>query len=190
MDVYHPSDSGCVVSFSFMACSGHHISLRLLSLHSCNEYLSLPKTKKKKKKSKRFASPYMGIICSGLNAYCMQPRPLFLRTSGSSGVPKALLLEGNGQLSCNPTKNKKKKCMQVGQHHAAQHLSHSNLQWLALCKLPRALRGSARQPTVSLAICYSSPTSCKPPQTPVSARCHKGNHHARWSASTCQPPAC
>ena len=34
----------------------------------------------------------------------MQPRPLFLRTSGSSGVPKALLLEGNGQLSCNPKK--------------------------------------------------------------------------------------
>ena len=39
----------------------------------------------------------------------MQPRPLFLRTSGSSGVPKALLLEGNGQLSCNPKKKKKKK---------------------------------------------------------------------------------
>ena len=42
----------------------------------------------------------MGIICGGLNAYCMQTRPLFLRTSGSSGVPKALLLERNGQLSC------------------------------------------------------------------------------------------
>ena len=49
MDVHHPSDSGCVVSFSFTACSGHHVSLRLLSLHSCNEYLSLPKKKKKNK---------------------------------------------------------------------------------------------------------------------------------------------
>ena len=52
--------------------------------------------------------------------------------------------------------------MQVGQHHAAQHLSHSNLQWLALCKLPRALRGSARQPIVPLAVCDSSSTSCQP----------------------------
>ena len=41
---------GCVVSLSFTACSGHHISLRLLSLHLCKEYLSLPKKKKKKKK--------------------------------------------------------------------------------------------------------------------------------------------
>ena len=51
----------------------------------------------------------MGILCSGLNAYCMQTRPLFLRTSGSSGVPKALLLAWNGQISCNPKKKKKKK---------------------------------------------------------------------------------
>ena len=43
--------SGCVVSFSFMASSGHHISLRLLSLRSCNEYLSLPQKKKEKKSS-------------------------------------------------------------------------------------------------------------------------------------------
>ena len=28
------------------------------------------------------------------------------------------------------------ECMPVGQHHAAQHLSHSNLQWLALCSFP------------------------------------------------------
>ena len=32
-----------------------------------------------------------------------------LRTSGSSGVLKALLLERNRQLSCNPKKKKKKK---------------------------------------------------------------------------------
>ena len=50
------------------------------------------------------ASPIMGIICNGLNACCMQTRPLFLRTSGSSGVLKALLLERNGQLSFNPQK--------------------------------------------------------------------------------------
>ena len=40
--------------------------------------------------SERFASPIKGIFCSGLNAYCMHIRPLFLRTSGSSGVLKAL----------------------------------------------------------------------------------------------------
>ena len=37
----------------------------------------------------------------------MQTRPLFLRTSGSSGVPKGLLLERNGQLSW-PKKKKNK----------------------------------------------------------------------------------
>ena len=57
--------------------------------------------------SERFASPIKGIFCGGLNAYCMHIRPLFLRTSGSSGVLKALLLERNGQLSCNPKKKKK-----------------------------------------------------------------------------------
>ena len=40
---------------------------------------------------------------------CAGIRPLFLRTSGSSGVLKALLLERNGQLSCNPKTKKKKK---------------------------------------------------------------------------------
>ena len=69
--------------------------------------------------SKRFASPIMGIICGGLNAYCMQTRPLFLRTSGSSGVPKALLLERNGQLSCNPKKNKKNWAAAAQAAHAA-----------------------------------------------------------------------
>ena len=61
--------------------------------------------------SERFASPIEGIFCGGLNAYCMHIRPLFLRTSGSSGVLKALLLERNGQLSCNPQKKKKKRPM-------------------------------------------------------------------------------
>ena len=47
MDVCHPFDSGCDVSFKLMVCSGHHVSLRLLSLHVCNEYPSLPKKEKK-----------------------------------------------------------------------------------------------------------------------------------------------
>ena len=51
--------------------------------------------------------PHNGIICGGLNAYCMQTGPLFLRTSGSSGVLKALLHERNGQLYGNPKKKKK-----------------------------------------------------------------------------------
>ena len=57
--------------------------------------------------SQLFAGPVIGIFCSGLNAYCMQTGPLFLRISGSSGVLKAFLLERNRQLSCNPKKKKK-----------------------------------------------------------------------------------
>ena len=59
--------------------------------------------------SQIFAGPVIGIFCSGLSAYCMQTRPLFLRISGSSGVLKAFLLERNRQLSCNQKKKKKKK---------------------------------------------------------------------------------
>ena len=40
-----------LLALAFLACGGHHILLRLLSLHLCNEYLSLPKKKKKTKKS-------------------------------------------------------------------------------------------------------------------------------------------
>ena len=61
MDKRHPSDSGCVVSFSFMACSGQHISLRLLSLHSCNEYLSLTK---KNLLSQQDKAQRSGQLCS------------------------------------------------------------------------------------------------------------------------------
>ena len=45
-------------------------------------------------------------IPGGLNAYCMQTRPLFLHTSGLSGVLKAFLLERDGQLSCTPKNSK------------------------------------------------------------------------------------
>ena len=38
-----------LLALAFLACGGHHILLRLLSLHLCNEYLSFPKKKKKKK---------------------------------------------------------------------------------------------------------------------------------------------
>ena len=38
-----------LLALAFLACGGHHILLGLLSLHLCNEYLSLPKKKKKKK---------------------------------------------------------------------------------------------------------------------------------------------
>ena len=63
--------------------------------------------------SQLFAGPVIGIFCSGLNAYCMQTGPLFLRISGSSGVLKVFLLERNRQLSCNPKKKKKKKRMPI-----------------------------------------------------------------------------
>ena len=72
--------------------------------------------------SERFASPIMGIFCGGLNAYCMRIWPLFLRTSGSSGVLKALLLERNRQLSCNPKKKKKSPFRTVIYRHT-QHLA-------------------------------------------------------------------
>ena len=42
-------DNACLLALAFLACGGHHMLLRLLSLHLCNEYLSLPKKKKKKK---------------------------------------------------------------------------------------------------------------------------------------------
>ena len=64
--------------------------------------------------SQLFAGPVIGIFCSGLNAYCMQTGPLFLRISGSSGVLKAFLLERNRQLSCNPKKKKKKGASYIG----------------------------------------------------------------------------
>ena len=76
----------------------------------------------------------MGIFCGGLNAYCMRIWPLFLRTSGSSGVLKALLLERNRQLSCNPKKKKKKKksslvlqgCLSTAQAAAGIDRCHSS----------------------------------------------------------------
>ena len=68
----------------------------------------------------------MGITCGGLNAYCIQTRPLFLRTSGSSGVPKALFLERNGQLSCNPKKKKRVSQVQA-QHEKKKNATNSHI---------------------------------------------------------------
>ena len=39
-----------LLALAFLACGGHHILLRLLSLHLSNEYFSLQKKKKKKKR--------------------------------------------------------------------------------------------------------------------------------------------
>ena len=75
--------------------------------------------------SERFASPIMGIFCGGLNAYCMRIWPLFLRTSGSSGVLKALLLERNRQLSCNQKKKKKMIRTSLGVSQAPVRLAFS-----------------------------------------------------------------
>ena len=58
--------------------------------------------------------PHDGDCLRWTERLCMQTRPLFLRTSGWSGVLKALLLERNGQVSCNPKKNKKKMTRGVG----------------------------------------------------------------------------
>ena len=80
--------------------------------------------------SQLFAGPVIGIFCTGLNAYCMQTGPLFLRISGSSDVLKAFLLERNRQLSCNPKKKQKKK--------------------KKLCKLPAAFTCFGQQVSVSV----------------------------------------
>ena len=48
-----------LLALAFLACGGHHILLRLLSLHLCNEYLSLPKKKKKKKKISGVCSSWL-----------------------------------------------------------------------------------------------------------------------------------
>ena len=82
--------------------------------------------------SERFASPIKGIFCGGLNAYCMHIKPLFLRTSGSSGVLKALLLERNGQLSCNPKKKRVKKQTVLGCIAVATSCAHQ-LQVEQIC---------------------------------------------------------
>ena len=92
-------------------------ALATLAFHLCRseECQSMPKcgcgttNVETSPESQLFAGPVIGIFCSGLNAYCMQTGPLFLRISGSSGVLKAFLLERNRQLSCNPKKKKKKK---------------------------------------------------------------------------------
>ena len=89
--------------------------------------------------SERFASLIQGIFCGGLNAYCMHIRPLFLRTSGSSGVLKALLLERNGQLSCNPKKKKKKKGLDLSCHEGLEGRVCDNARWH--CPYARATWG-------------------------------------------------
>ena len=61
MDEFHPFDSRCDVSFKLLVCSGHHVSLRLLSLHLCNECPS-PQKKAKLKKNGRFVAA-QGNLC-------------------------------------------------------------------------------------------------------------------------------
>ena len=88
--------------------------------------------------SQIFAGPVIGIFCSGLSAYCMQTRPLFLRISGSSGVLKAFLLERNRQLSCNQKKKKKKIVRQASQRlRLIQAQKHGILSPGALVYRPR-----------------------------------------------------
>ena len=110
--------------------------------------------------SKRFASPDMGIFAVD-NAYCMQTRPLFLRISVLSGVLKALLLERNRQLSCNPQKKKK-----PGQHHSLNshdQLQESHAQAVSAISPvhviswdpSRPWRGPARQPARAAVALYS-----------------------------------
>ena len=51
-----------LLALAFLACGGHHILLRLLSLHLCNEYLSLQKKKKKKKKKTVKPKPVSQLV--------------------------------------------------------------------------------------------------------------------------------
>lgn len=72
LDVCHPGGSGCVLSFSFRACSGHHISLGLLLLRLCNEYLSLPP------KNSKTAQDYTCASCCGCFPFLSIPAPFLL----------------------------------------------------------------------------------------------------------------
>jgi len=77
MDGDHPFLSGCVVSFSFMVCSGHHVSLRLLSLLRVMNISPSQKKKKKKKKKKKFMPLLLQVVevVGGLIAILMQQDP-------------------------------------------------------------------------------------------------------------------
>ena len=50
------------LTFAFLAWSGLHMLLRLLSLHLCNNNLSLPKKKKKKKKNRHWAARGLSFL--------------------------------------------------------------------------------------------------------------------------------
>ena len=89
--------------------------------------------------SQSFAGPVIGIFCSGLNAYCMQTRLLFLRISGSSGVLKAFLLERNRKLSCNPKKKKHwsaRGLSFLGRVHVAKQVLAASLWYHATFQQP------------------------------------------------------
>ncbi len=55
------ADSSCVVSLDLLVLSGPHLLLRLLSLHLCNEYPSLPKNKIKKKYCKEMLTRWAAV---------------------------------------------------------------------------------------------------------------------------------
>ena len=66
-----------LLALAFLACGGLHIVLRLLSLHLCNEYPSLPKKKKKKRREElgRFmtddeASDAVKVVTETTFNYC------------------------------------------------------------------------------------------------------------------------
>ncbi len=62
MDGDHPFLSRCVVSFSFMVCSGHHVSLRLLSLL---RVMNISPSQKKKKKKRSHPNSARNLKQSG-----------------------------------------------------------------------------------------------------------------------------
>jgi len=61
MDGDHPFLSRCVVSFSFMVCSGHHVSLRLLSLL---RVMNISPSQNKKKEEKNGKAGLIGKLSS------------------------------------------------------------------------------------------------------------------------------
>ena len=69
-----------LLALAFLACGGHHILLRLLSLHLCNEYLSQKKKKEKKDGASAISEDSLPDTDSG---------PLLLPAKGeaASGTP-------------------------------------------------------------------------------------------------------
>ena len=120
-----------LLALAFLACGGLHIVLRLLSLHLCNEYPSLPKKKKKKRSwnSLQLHQPQALLTCLQTVLLAM---PAAWQTVASSAPAPATWQQG-----LSASGNQLIQNAQTGQLHAispSQLLLPAQLQHIsALC---------------------------------------------------------